>query len=257
METVALILLGLFFIAIFYFLDKRSKFMLMAIMLIGIKSYALNRGEIRSIIRDLVRDASTDSSKQHWTDSEINDYINIAQKRIASLTWCQQNYYDLSISSHFAVYTVTDTVFTITRVTIDNKAIEETTLQKLDAGNSEWDVNVTSAEPTEYYIFQSTGTNMKIGFYPPPDQNYTARIYYYEIASDMTSDSDIPFRGIKQDEPYHYLICLWVSAQLSAIDDRPNMAKYYMSLYQFQISNMVRDLGYKPNYIGTVSGEMK
>jgi len=217
--------------------------------------YALNRGQIRDIIRDLVRDANSNSNKQHWLDTEINQYINLAQEEIVSLTWCQKNYYDITISSKYAVYTITDTIFTVTRVVLNNKSLEETTLQKLDANNSQWNVNISSSEPTKYYVYQSSNTNLKIGFYPPPDKQYTVTIYYFENASELSSDNDIPFRGLKKLYPYHYLICLWVASQLSAIDENPGMASFYYNLYIERLKAMQKDINSKPNYFPTVQGK--
>jgi len=251
---VALVVLILSLLWIVLFLDKRSRFILLCFLLFN-SLYALNRGEIRSIVRDLVKDASSDPAKQHWSDSEINQYINLAQQEIVSLTWCQQNYYDLTISSHYRVYTITDTVFTITRITVGSKAILETSFAELDRESSYWDVSPSSSTPTKYYIYQSSGTNLKIGFYPPPEKNYNVRIYYIENATDMDDDSDIPFRGIKKLYPYHYLICLWTASQLSAMDENSAMASFYYKLYLDRIVDMQKTINYKPNYFPTISGE--
>lgn len=242
------------------------------------QAFSMNRSEIRSKIRDMVLDAGTSSSKQHWSSATFNAYIDLVIKEIAAITWCQKNSYELTISTNHGspIYDLQSDVANIERVTIHDAdtannvsekenciALEETTLIALDAGIWETRFSTYSynrhGKPTKYYTFQSTRIFLNMGFDPPTNTTYTVTIYYDEIPADMSSDTDTvtgtPFRGITQLEPYHFLICLRVASIFAAFDEKSALSKYYYLQYISLLKDATMSLNWKSNFSSSISGQ--
>lgn len=243
------------------------------ILLLSTNVFALSRSEIRSKIRDMVLDAGTSVSKQHWSSSTFNAYIDLAIHEIVSISWCMKNDYTLSIGTSYArsIYALKDTIADIERVTIHQAdtvanvsykeeavALVETSLIALDDGSWETKFSTYSygnhAKPTRYYTYQSTGTYLNIGFDPPAEKDYTITIYYSEIATALTSDTDIPFRGIKQLIPYHFLICLRVASIFTAFDEKSTLSLFYYRQYLALLADATKSLNWKSNYQQSMQG---
>lgn len=239
--------------------------------------YALNRSEIRSNIRDMVLDSGATASKQEWSSTTINTYINLAQLEIARLTWCQKNSYTFTISTFIgtSIYALQDDIASIERVTIHNPdtagdvsykedcvTLKETSMLSLDDGDWETKFSTYSYgahdKPTQYYTYQSTGVYLNMGFDPPAKSSYTITVYYVEIPDDLTSDTNTvtgtPFRGINQLVPYHELICFRVASIFCAFDKKPGLSRYYFSLYEAMLKDGTKSLNWKQNFQPNMQG---
>ena len=252
------------------------KAILLFILCLCMPVFAMTRAEIRNITRDMIMDAGTSSDKQHWSSATLNNYIDLAVQEIASISWCMKNSYTFTISttSHKRDYELQTDIAQIERVTIHEAntlgnvsekenctALEETSLLSLDNSSLDWESTFSTYsfgnhnKPTKYYTCQSTATYLRIGFVPPADNTYTITVYYDEIPDDMTSDSEIPFRGIKQLVPYHDLICLWVAARICAFDGKLDLAKYWDARYLARLEEATKSLNWKANFSPSISGE--
>jgi len=243
------------------------------LLLFCTEALSLTRSEMRSKIRDMCLDAGSSSSKQHWSSTTFNGYIDTAIKEFAAITWCQKNSYEFKISTKHGspIYALQSDVANIERVTIhttgdgadvsekeDCVILEETSVDELDRDNGGWESNFSTysygnhGTPTHYYTYQSTGTYLNIGFKPPTNSTFTITIYYDEIPDDMSSDTDTvtgtPFRGIAQLEPYHFLICLRVASIFAAFDERPALSKFYFAQYDALLREAIKSLSWKSNF---------
>jgi hypothetical protein len=169
----------------------------------------MNRGDIRSEIREILKDTSTDTTQQRWSDAILNNRINRAQGKIAALTKCiGKRGTDIDIVNGTSEYDLDATYLSTVQVQIKDLAgnfspLEKKTEEELNLYHPYWRQDVGA--PGIYYIARN-----KIGLYPCPDysRNGGLRMDYYCRPTDMTQDSDIPFDSKAILTDFHDLIVI-------------------------------------------------
>jgi len=234
---------------------KRIWVLLSVLLLACNISFALNRGNIRSQIRYFICDTSTISTQQRWTDSILNQRINLAQYDICAKTFCLQSRAKIDTVTGTREYILPDDFYTIIRAAFeistsagDFERLGWVSIRKLDLDGS-WEDD-SNGKPLEYYIRRN-----RIGLVPAPSSSYsgsqTLQIDYAEIPDEMNSDTDIPFNGRKRLYPYHELIVWRVVADCMCDDRQMNMADYYEKKYMTKLGMMKNELNIIPDKQGS------
>ena len=215
--------------------------------------FALNRGDIRTVIRQKLKDVGPTSSEYYYSDSELNTRINLVQRDICFRTDAMRRFFYINASTDTRTYVLNADVLKIYSVCFEDK--ESTgTFKKLDYTNEKalwrdytnWE-DLDSGEPLEWYqIFSSTWatSELRIGLKPPPSSVYTStngytlriRIEASEQADDMTSDSDIPFNGNPRLYALHTAIIYGVCAM---INENTIYDQKYRELIEIGKANML------------------
>ena len=150
-----------------------------------------------------------------------------------------------TVSAGTAYYSYPSDAIRIWRVTLNGVNLPELDLSQLDAdtGNSHWDT--TSATPTNYFFDRSSES--VVGLYPyPSSSGATLKIFYYELPTDLSSDSDIPFDSDVRLYPYHDLLIYHVSYRILVQEGRLDEAEQYRTLYEAGAEAMNANVGHKP-----------
>jgi hypothetical protein len=216
-------------------------------------SYALNYGEIRTMVRSLVRDNTPSSGSPVFSDTLLGEYINIIQREIAMNTWCIEDSHTYTIVAGQREYQFTSDMVAITRVTLDNELIEQKSIAKLDDSDT-WEVNVQTATPTNYYVRHTTVSVIGFDTFPSTSTDTSFTAWYVKNPTEMSSDTDEPFNGQARLEPFHYAIVLGASALISYAYGKPSDGDKYYTLYIDRVKVMEQVIRLTPDYAGSISG---
>lgn len=131
-----------------------------------------------------------DSTNSHFTDSEINDYLNQAVTFLATqMEWPQQVDQAVAVTNQ-TLYQLPSDFIALSDVYFDNQKI--IILDRVDLGqiSPSWQ-NDPSSIPKVAYRFN----NDTVGLYPTPDVTQNGKIIqiqYVHLPATISSDVDIP-----------------------------------------------------------------
>ncbi len=217
------------------------------------QGYSLTRVEIRNEIRKILNDTPYTNQQQRWSNSLINQRINLAQDDICSKTRCLRNTFTITTTTGVREYDLPDNLLIIERVaylitgTTDAwKKLEFSTLRTLDGESSEWE-NQGDGLPTKYC---ERGKHIVLKPTPSGTHAKTDALYIdgYALGDSLTSDTSVPFNNIKFLYPYHELIIYYV-VSLCYLDEGRD-ATFFQTKYMMGIKQLQDDLVDRPDRTG-------
>lgn len=140
----------------------------------------------------------TDSTNSSYSDSELNDYLNQAARKIASmLEWPIAIYTTPSVSEQ-AEYTMPTGNLTVIQVHFDGRQLEVCDRADLEGRYPAWQ-NASSGQPLIAY----RADNNVLGFYPKPSTTYSGKTigaHCIKLPDTLAADADVPdLQQILQD----------------------------------------------------------
>ncbi len=225
---------------------------------------ALTLSEMRTQIRRNIRDTSTDTTVQAFSDATILSYVNEGQKEMNLLVWSVIGSTTITLATNTTYYSLPDNLLAVNQVsysrtspagTVELKEVSERSLQQ---SNPDFE-RQTAGPPVNYFTRQSlTGGNaILLGLVPAPSSSAagTLMVQYISQPADLSGDSDVPFDGLLHLAPYHNLIVYYVSSKLTMIRGRTDESTAYATLYGAGLQLMTQKVGQRPNYNpGAVGG---
>lgn len=143
---------------------------------------------LRTSVRRLINEE--DSSDSHFTDDEINDYLNQATMFLGTqMEWPLQTSIASSVQDQ-ALYSLPSDFISLVDVYFDNGKLDVLEREDLSAINPRWQ---DSDSGTPQYIYKAD--NAVIGLYPPPNSansNLNIQIQYIQVPATLSGDSDVP-----------------------------------------------------------------
>lgn len=223
------------------------------LLLAGVaSSSALTLSEIRDQIRLRIKDSNT--SRQRYTDTQLNTLINEAHRDVVNATWVILNSTSITLVSGTTYYSLPSDTIDIARVTFDYVPLKETTFQDRDAQTpGSWETS--GGRPSRYY--QDPTQPGYIGFQPFPNSvtsTGTIRIQYYAQANDLSDDTDEPFNGDNRYVPYHDLLVFFPCYKIFLLENEIPKAQAYAQEYESRVILMRDRVRSKPNYFPGFSG---
>jgi hypothetical protein len=143
---------------------------------------------LRTTVRRYVLEE--DNTNTHFTDSEINDYLNQAVTFLGTqMEWPEEIDQATAIPNQ-ALYQLPDSFIALVDVYFNNQKI--IILDRADLGqiSPSWQQDPSSTPKIAYQFNRNT-----IGLYPAPDANqtgYTIQIQYIHLPATLVNDTDIP-----------------------------------------------------------------
>jgi hypothetical protein len=183
-------------------------------------SNALNLGEIRKEIRYGIVDTTDTVNSPRWSDSILNEFIDVAQKRIAMFTDCCYGRWTINPSTGIQEYSKPTDMYKIDMVrymqtssTYSYRRVDFKDFAALDRDiNTSW-MNVSSGTPQFYYE-----RGAYIGLYQKPSLSYSwtnaLMIEGWKVPATMDDDSDIPWDADYSLTGFHFMIILDVVAKV-------------------------------------------
>lgn len=216
---------------------------------------ALPLSSIRSAVRSRLRDTAADVSYQRYSDATIDEFINEGQRDFVSKTLLMSGTTVFGLTSGTIEYDLPADYLSSIRVTISSRVLEQVSIGGLDSNSSDW--TIATSTPTRYYVTpHSSATSYRIGFIAKPSVTTTGsvRMFYYQQATDLSSDTDVPFGGRYQYVPYHPALIDYASAIGWLVQGRMDLAKPFFDLYGGQIEIAKRNLGFMPDFNPAMTG---
>lgn len=237
---------------------KYRKLIFLIILFASVPLYALDLIATRVQIRAQIGDISTDTVKQRWSDSLLNDRINIVQRNIAVYTRCIYGRSFITPTTGQAEYNLPSDCMTIDRVsyliittTSAYKKLAWRSMGGLDRDSPYWE-NLSSGMPKYYY----ERGNM-IGLSPAPGVSYSnqnaLKIDYFVLPTNLIFDTDVPFNGDYSLYPFHDLIILGVVIMCKTDDNRYNEVQILKAEYYRLLDIMDKRIWDKPDKAGNIS----
>lgn len=201
-----------------------KKLILIFLLITGLSGlvYSDTLSSLREKTRYILKDTGPSSSEYYYTDTELNYWLNDAQRKVVNRMKSHNNFitrrfHITTDSTTIAGYVLPSDFNEMRRVWIINVSssartsytkIMLTDFAKLDKEQAAWD-DVDRDEPMNYYL-QYTTHNVTIHLYPMVDSVHTGtdylRIDYISNIADMSADSDIPFNNLSFMVNYHDLL---------------------------------------------------
>ena len=131
-----------------------------------------------------------DSTNSHFTDSELNDYLNQAVTFLGTqMEWPEQIDQATAVAGQ-SLYKLPDDFIELTDVYFNNKKL--VILERADLGqiSPDWQDDPPTTPTIAYRYNRNT-----VGLYRTPDANqtgYTLQIQYIYLPATLTQDTDVP-----------------------------------------------------------------
>lgn len=174
----------------------------------------MNRGTVRDETRRLIRDTSSDTNKQRWSDAVLNARINEAHQNICVRTKCVRTRITTSIVAATVEYAMPANFIEEISVQILDSASDwlslvKKTEQELDTIDRGW--RDDTGDPASYYYRRRE----YIGLYPIPSVSRAdaLRVDYFRLPDDFTADADVPYEDTKEYYPFHRIIAIETARQ--------------------------------------------
>ena len=221
------------------------------LLLLAGQASASTLSELRADARSLITDAH--STRERFSDSELNAWINEGQKVVDVKTLCNYKSTVFPLVSGTTYYSLPSDFIYIRRVTRDALSIQEMTPAGLDGRSAEWENQ--SGLPTYYFLNFSSRT--KIGFAPFPNATSdlaTIKVEYISQSTALTNDTDVPFNAISEFLPFNYILTYYGAYKASIVDERYDKAKVFLDSFNVMSDLMkvrcVERINYLPSAIG-------
>ena len=217
---------------------------------------ALTLSQLETQTRTLLRDTASDTNFQRFSTSQIDTFLNEAQRQMQNDAWLYQGAFSMGLTSGTIEYPLPADYISTIRVTISSAAITQVSFQGLDQNSTNW--TVATATPTEYFIdsFVSGGASM-IGFYPNP--KFTAAnsvfVQYVRQVPTLVNPTDVPFAGNSELLPYHDALADFAAARAWQLLGRPDLSTWLMTMYSSRASQARANLNKQPNWLPGAQGD--
>lgn len=226
------------------------------ILVLSSTGWGLQLSEIRSSVRLRIRDATTDTNNQRFSNSQLNDIINEGQRDVINKTWLLTATTFFGLTLGITEYNMPDDFLAPIRVTVSSRTIAETSYNGLDQDSTDW--TVRTATPTSYYLNHNrTQDQVYMGFVPKPSTTSvnSVFIFYAREAPTMTSDTNEPFDGKEVYNQHHETLVDYTTGICWLIQGRHDLAKLYMELYTNRTEFLRRNAALMPNFNPALRGD--
>lgn len=215
--------------------------------------HALTLAQIRTEVRVRIKDSN--SSRQRYTDAQLNNMINQTQRDVVNFTWVIHKNTSITLIIGTTYYTLPTDIIGIERVAWKRQNIPEQTLQGLDSKVNFGDWGIAAGPPQAY--FQDPTQSTTIGIYPWPSNSSstgTIVVNYSSQATDLSSDSDVPFNAEARYYQYHDLLIYEPAYKVMLIEGQAVKAGEYKAYFETRLKIMSDNLGRKDNYLPSAAG---
>lgn len=214
-------------------------------------SHAITKATLLSDCRVLVKDGG--STRNRFTDAQLLRFLNEGQKDLVQYAKPIRKSYQFELVSGTTYYSAPSDFLTVIRLTRSYQVLVEQSIQSLDK-QQQW--QTVGGLPISYFVNHSSRS--LIGFYPFPNtvsSTGTIRMEYTAQATDLSGDSDQPFNGIVELQPYGFYVALYCGYRASLVDSQTTQAQAFYAEYRRGSDMLSSDAFSRPNYRpGAVGG---
>lgn len=209
-------------------------------------TYALSAASLITRARLMLRDTSTDTTRQKFSDAQLLAWLNDGQREANSFSWVLRGNTSISLAGGATEYVLPSDFMATWRVEFSNQKLDQTSWNELDADRPGW--RTTTGKPSKYWLRFSSVTLM--GFYPAPVSSSTGTVTvdYIQEPTDITDTADSPWNNWEVLSPYHASLAYYMAFRgFGVLQDAP-MAQQYFQEWQLYIEGMRTGLLKMPDY---------
>jgi len=226
-----------------------KKLIFFCCLLLAPSLHSLDLGEIRDEVRLRIKDVGISSTRQRFTDAQLNNFINQTHRDVVNFTWIIKKEVDIELVVGTTYYSLPSDYINNERVRFRNRNFNQTTVEELDSKfrNSDW--RSTSGFPTNYFIEESLPNY--VGVYPYPNTSSstgTLTMDYIAQANELTSDSSEPYNEIDVYQQYADVLIYEPCYKVFLIEGEAEKALEYRQYYESRLQLMNSLIGKRPNY---------
>lgn len=206
----------------------------------------MDKEDIRGEIRRQIKDTTSDTSLQRWSNTVLNDRMTMVHEEMCALAgMLEKRATDTNIVSGTAEYSVPDDFIREIRVLYKNASgyyvpLDKKTITELDLFGPHW--RDQSGTPQYFYI-----RDTYIGLYPKPDTARTGglRLDYTCRAPDLSTDASIPFNSKYEFYFAHIGIAFGVARLCMLDEEKFDASDRFENKYGFVIKGIMRQVSQK------------
>lgn len=211
-----------------------------------------------SITRARVMSKDVASTRQRFTDAQIQVWLQESSNHVSMFTHCLDATTTFMLVPNTTYYAVPNDFMGVKRITLDALSLPEMSMSGLDGRSQGWEL--ASGRPTYYFVNFSrmNSTNTALGFAPWPFQsNDTGTIKMEYVATgDMTS-STTSYTGT-WPQSYMYLTefgqIYYAASKMADIDGRFDDSKQFYGEFAWAMGQLDKFCRFRPNYTPSASG---
>lgn len=221
---------------------------------------ALTLLQLRNEIRRNLRDTSSSSDDQRYSDATLNEYINEAQREVVNIGWLSEKTTEYTLLPRTTYYSLPNDCINVFEVKFKKSGtsqfivLDPTSFEELRRTMPSWES--TPGTPVKYYIDQSTqsqatsSSSLVISYIPIAAALSTGTVVvrYYNMVDDLVNDGDIPFNAKRYYFTYHMMLAYHATMRIKMIEGLVAEATYYQGLFNNAIAIMRDKVGRNPGY---------
>lgn len=223
----------------------------LAFFSLSLPSSALTLSDLRTQIRVLISDSGTATSRFRFSNAQVDDFADECQGEVIAQVYPIIKATSLELVAGTTYYGLPNTFLAVKRVTWRNRVLPERSQVNLDQ-TREWEA--ISGTPQSYFVTFASRTI--IGIYPFPADSTstgTVKVDFYAQADALSADSDVPFNGIREFFPLHYILAYCAAARMAAIDGQVNLVPIYHQIYVQGLARMASVAMARPSNIPSIT----
>jgi hypothetical protein len=221
------------------------KRLLALIFLLGFvpSARALTLTQMITAVRRNVRDTSSTTTLQRYSDSLITDFLNEGQRDFAAETFLIERSTAIATTASIAYYALPTNFLSVAQaynlVSTTTVDLERVTRAFVYEQNPDW-ATITGS-PTQYWIRndETQSIQSQIALYPVPTgaSTGTLTVHYYARPTDLSAASDVPFDNMQHLDSYNHALIFYATGRLKLAEGKGDEAEAYMNLYNSLIEN--------------------
>lgn len=210
-------------------------------------AFGMTRSEMRTKVRELISDNSTDSTLYRWSNTQINEFLDIGEEIVFRNTYTTHEVSTITVTAGTTEYVLPNQCWAVVRVEFNAVMLEKTTLADLDSQERDWRYNILPSTPTKYYFRRN-----KIGLEPYPAMDGTLTLDYIHIYGGIGNDTDLPFNNRQKLRAFHNLIVWYTVYELLRAEGRIGLSDSYKADFKESLQRFRQVLGLEPAYVNPV-----
>lgn len=210
-------------------------------------SFALTAADVLTRARLMLRDTSSDVTRQRFSDAQLLSWLNDGQREANAFDFVMQSSYTFATTGGQQEYSIPSDYLTSWRVTYKGRKLNQTSFNEQDAVTVAWQTQSVGT-PLAYYVYLAP--NPTIGFVPAPATASTGTVvlWYIQQTQDLTLTTQTPFNGWSQLVPYHSALSYYIAYRgLWTVGDT-DQASQYLSEWQQWVAALKVGLGRQPDF---------
>jgi len=199
---------------------------------------------IRTLVRREIDDPTNSYGTNTYSNSYLDDYINISHRDIVYNTQCLHAKATGYLVAGTTEYDLPTNLIAIERVRYNDDILPEKDIYAFDEDNSSW-FTADVSSPTAYYKFEGIH---KIGFYPCPKYSGgLTTLWYTKYPDILDDDTDEIFDSDPKLEPFRRAIVCLASYYILFQEQNPKSETLYRE-YQAYLKSIKDNYNLRPNY---------